>query len=103
MWNSNSLVAWLLACSGQDTASIGPPANGRAPGWHAGLVVAARREGHASAAKRRDAGSWSPASAARDAAQAGAQENHHDDDLGQNAESQQRRQQRDSARLHEHA
>jgi hypothetical protein len=42
MWNSNSLVAWLLAKSGLDTGTIGPPGNGRAPGWSAGLVVAAR-------------------------------------------------------------
>lgn len=42
MWNSNSLIAWLLARSGHDMASIHPPAHGRAPGWSAGLVVAAR-------------------------------------------------------------
>jgi hypothetical protein len=42
MWNSNSLVAWLLASSGHDAAAISPPAHGRAPGWHAGLEVAAR-------------------------------------------------------------
>jgi len=41
MWNSNSLVSWLLAGSGHDTA-LDPPAGGRAPGWRAGLVVAAR-------------------------------------------------------------
>ncbi len=40
MWNSNSLVAWLLVCSGVDAASVQPPAGGRAPGWHAGLVAA---------------------------------------------------------------
>jgi len=42
MWNSNSLVAWLLARSGHDTDAIAPPAHGRAPGWSAGLRVAAR-------------------------------------------------------------
>lgn len=42
MWNSNSIVSWLLARAGFDTATIAPPANGRAPGWDAGLVVAAR-------------------------------------------------------------
>jgi len=41
MWNSNSVVAWTLARSGIDAESIQPPAGGRAPGWHAGLVVAA--------------------------------------------------------------
>ena len=43
MWNSNSLTAWLLACSGHETELIGPPLDGRAPGWVAGLVVAAGR------------------------------------------------------------
>lgn len=46
MWNSNALVAWLLARSGHDTDSIGPPAHGRAPGWTAGLVVAGRSTRH---------------------------------------------------------
>jgi hypothetical protein len=45
MWNSNSLVAWLLARSGHDTDAVRPPARGRAPGWHAGLTVAARAPG----------------------------------------------------------
>jgi hypothetical protein len=44
MWNSNSIVAWLLERSGIDAAAIGPPAGGRAPGWNAG-IVAARRAG----------------------------------------------------------
>jgi hypothetical protein len=42
MWNSNSVVAWLLVRAGIDVATIAPPAGGRAPGWHAGLVAAAR-------------------------------------------------------------
>jgi hypothetical protein len=42
MWNSNSLVAWLLVRSGIDTGAVAPPGNGRAPGWSAGLAVAAR-------------------------------------------------------------
>lgn len=42
MWNSNSVVSWLLARSGFDTDAIAPPAGGRAPGWDAGLVVARR-------------------------------------------------------------
>jgi hypothetical protein len=41
MWNSNSLVAWLLAMSGLPV-DLAPPGQGRAPGWAAGLVVAAR-------------------------------------------------------------
>jgi hypothetical protein len=43
MWNSNSLIAWLIAGSGVPAESIRPPAGGRAPGWRAGLVVARRR------------------------------------------------------------
>jgi hypothetical protein len=42
MWNSNSMISWLIAGTGLDTDSIKPPAGGRAPGWNAGLVVAAR-------------------------------------------------------------
>jgi hypothetical protein len=44
MWNSNSLVAWLLARSGQDMGAIQPPDAGRAPGWNAGLALAARQQ-----------------------------------------------------------
>lgn len=40
MWNSNSLVAWLLATTGHDVGPITPPAGGRAPGWSAGLYLA---------------------------------------------------------------
>jgi hypothetical protein len=42
MWNSNSVIAWVIARSGIDTESIQPPAGGRAPGWQAGLAVARR-------------------------------------------------------------
>ncbi|MEV4536484.1 hypothetical protein AB0J82_22120 [Asanoa sp. NPDC049518] len=41
MWNSNSLTAWLLAMSGHDMTAIAAPPHGRAPGWHAGLTLAA--------------------------------------------------------------
>lgn len=37
MWNSNSLVSWLLAGSGHDVEGLRPPDGGRAPGWDAGL------------------------------------------------------------------
>ena len=43
MWNSNSLVAWVLARTGHDMEEIGPPRRGRAPGWDAGLVLADRQ------------------------------------------------------------
>ena len=44
MWNSNSVISWLIARSGLGVEAVHPPANGRAPGWRAGLVVA-RRQG----------------------------------------------------------
>jgi hypothetical protein len=44
MWNSNSVIAWVIASSGIDASSVMPPAGGRAPGWDAGLVVARRNE-----------------------------------------------------------
>lgn len=44
MWNSNSVVSWLIARSGLAAASIKPPRGGRAPGWNAGLVVARRQD-----------------------------------------------------------
>jgi hypothetical protein len=44
MWNSNSVIAWVIARSGMDAESIQPPAGGRAPGWQAGLVVARRHD-----------------------------------------------------------
>ena len=40
MWNSNSLVSWLLQTSGVDAAAIVPPDNGSAPGWASGLAAA---------------------------------------------------------------
>jgi hypothetical protein len=43
MWNSNSIIAWLIARSGLDAEAIRPPVGGRAPGWDAGLVVARRQ------------------------------------------------------------
>ena len=44
MWNSNSIIAWVIARSGIDTESIRPPAGGRAPGWKAGLIVERRHD-----------------------------------------------------------
>jgi hypothetical protein len=43
MWNSNSVISWVVARSGLDPESVRPPAGGRAPGWNAGLVVARRQ------------------------------------------------------------
>jgi hypothetical protein len=42
MWNSNSLVSWLIVRSGLAIEEIEPPPGGRAPGWDAGIVVARR-------------------------------------------------------------
>jgi hypothetical protein len=42
MWNSNSVVSWALTRGGVDIANVHPPSGGRAPGWHAGRVRAAR-------------------------------------------------------------
>jgi hypothetical protein len=42
MWNSNSLISWLLVRSGHCVDVVSPPEHGRAPGWSAGLVAAAR-------------------------------------------------------------
>jgi hypothetical protein len=62
MWNSNSVISWLLARSGLPTNAISPPAGGRAPGWEAGLVTARRqqrsdeRAGHGAGAPPRPVG-----------------------------------------------
>ncbi len=42
MWNSNSIIAWLLEGAGLDAASIKPPPHGRAPGWSAGVAASHR-------------------------------------------------------------
>lgn len=55
MWNSNSLISWLIARAGLDIDAVQPPAGGRAPGWDAGVIVA-RRQDTTSPDSR-----WSPA------------------------------------------
>ncbi|HET8821959.1 MAG TPA: hypothetical protein VFM57_10470 [Thermoleophilaceae bacterium] len=42
MWNSNSVIAWLIASAGLPTNLLAPPPQGRAPGWAAGVRVAGR-------------------------------------------------------------
>ncbi len=42
MWNSNSVVSWLLTRSGVPMTTIDAPHGGRAPGWEAGVVLARR-------------------------------------------------------------
>ncbi|GAA1477756.1 hypothetical protein GCM10009623_22020 [Nocardioides aestuarii] len=39
MWNSNSVIAWILARAGVDPAELRPPGDGRAPGWDAGIAA----------------------------------------------------------------
>ena len=45
MWNSNSLISWLVVRAGLPVSAIPLPAGGRAPGWDAGVVVASRVSG----------------------------------------------------------
>ncbi len=40
MWNSNSVVAWVLVRAGLDLSGVQPPAGGRAPGFDAGVLAA---------------------------------------------------------------
>lgn len=42
MWNSNSVISWLLVTSGLGDGSVRMPRGGRAPGWDSGLAVACR-------------------------------------------------------------
>jgi hypothetical protein len=46
MWNSNSMIAWLIATAGLSAGDLRPPPRGRAPGWRAGLEVAWRDGAH---------------------------------------------------------
>ena len=41
MWNSNSVISWALACGGIDVGTVRFPSGGRAPGWSAGIAIAA--------------------------------------------------------------
>jgi hypothetical protein len=42
MWNSNSVIAYVLEVGGVPVDPIRPPAGGRAPGWQAGVALARR-------------------------------------------------------------
>lgn len=65
MWNSNSLVSWLLVTAGVDIGAVAPPEGGRAPGWEAGVVAAraGSRRGDAFRSASSGAGSWPDSSA----------------------------------------
>lgn len=45
MWNSNSVISYLLARAGVHAESLCPPAGGRAPGWEAGILAARSQAG----------------------------------------------------------
>ena len=45
MWNSNSVVSWVLSKAGLVSSAGPPPTNGRAPGWDAGIAVAEHHNG----------------------------------------------------------
>jgi hypothetical protein len=54
MWNSNSVISWLLAGAGLEPGRIQPPLGGRAPGWRGGVEIARRdaaRPSHGSSAE----------------------------------------------------
>jgi hypothetical protein len=44
MWNSNSLISWLIIRSSLDVDAVRLPRGGRAPGWQAGILVARRQQ-----------------------------------------------------------
>ena len=53
MWNSNSVVAWLLTRAGLDDVAGQPPHGGGAPGWNAGVVTAQRGNAGVAHARQR--------------------------------------------------
>lgn len=40
MWNSNSIISWLIVSAGLKETLVSMPPGGRAPGWDAGVLVA---------------------------------------------------------------
>jgi hypothetical protein len=56
MWNSNSVISWLLTHAGIDAVSIEPPVGGRAPGWRAGVLIAGHDAARAEIRSGRKAG-----------------------------------------------
>jgi hypothetical protein len=47
IWNSNSVISWLLTTAGVSAFDIHPPDGGRAPGWTVGALEAQRTSGPA--------------------------------------------------------
>ncbi|MBO0595821.1 hypothetical protein I2485_13105 [Nesterenkonia sp. E16_7] len=56
MWNSNSLISWLLQSAGIDAAALAPPERGDAPGWRSGIVAARSPERSGSTGEQGTAG-----------------------------------------------
>jgi hypothetical protein len=55
MWNSNSVIAWMLTTAGIPALEVRPPTGGRAPGWATGAIAAMRssvRESEGQASER---------------------------------------------------
>ena len=52
MWNSNSVVSWVLERAAVIDAAGVPPRGGRAPGWDAGVFVARRSTATSAASAR---------------------------------------------------
>lgn len=46
MWNSNSVISYLLTRAGVDAGALLPPEGGRAPGWKAGVLIARSLQFH---------------------------------------------------------
>ena len=44
MWNSNSVISFLLTWAGFDADSMTPPAGGSVPGWRSGILVARQHQ-----------------------------------------------------------
>lgn len=55
MWNSNSVISWLIERSGLNVESIQLPPRGRAPGWRAGIAIAHQQRAEAHVPSREDA------------------------------------------------
>ena len=63
MWNSNSVIAWVLAAAGLPADGLTPPGDGRAPGWRAGLAAAKSKECATTGSSATSSGNGSPATA----------------------------------------
>ena len=58
MWNSNSVVSWLLTRSGLPMEEIRLPVGGRAPGWDVGILTARRQIVGERTAQKRASSTW---------------------------------------------